>query len=45
MTINLRSERVGKSQGRTYTINVTATDCSGSYDFSTQVGVPHDQGG
>lgn len=43
MTVDLRSERVGASQGRTYTINATATDCSGSYDFSTLVEVPHDQ--
>ncbi len=43
LTVNLRSERVGKAQGRTYTINVTATDCSGSYDLRTQVEVPHNQ--
>ena len=43
MTVDLRSERVGASQGRTYTIAVTATDCSDSYDFTTQVEVPHDQ--
>jgi hypothetical protein len=44
LTLNLRSERAGASQGRTYTITVTASDCSGSYNFVTQVEVPHDQG-
>ena len=44
LTLNLRSERAGASQGRTYTISVTASDCSGSYNFVTQVDVPHDQG-
>jgi predicted outer membrane repeat protein len=42
-TLNLRSERTGASTGRTYTIKVTATDCSGSYDFLTEVIVPHDK--
>ncbi len=42
-SLNLRSERTGSSTGRTYTIKVTATDCSGSYDFFTEVVVPHDK--
>lgn len=45
ITLKLRSERAGASQGRTYTVTVTATDCSGSYNFTTQVEVPHDKGG
>jgi hypothetical protein len=44
LTLNLRKERSGASQGRTYTITVTATDCSGDYTFITEVAVPHDQG-
>ncbi|MGA1794393.1 MAG: LamG-like jellyroll fold domain-containing protein [bacterium] len=44
LSLNLRSERTGPSQGRTYTITVTASDCSGGYTFETQVIVPHDQG-
>lgn len=43
LTLNLRSERSGASTGRTYTITVTATDCSGSYTFTTEVVVPHDK--
>jgi hypothetical protein len=43
LTINLRSERTGKSQGRIYTIIVTASDCSGDYIFNTDVIVPHDK--
>lgn len=43
LTVDLRSERAGASTGRTYTITVRAADCSGSYDFTTQVEVPHDQ--
>jgi hypothetical protein len=44
LSLNLRSERTGASTGRTYTITVTATDCFGSYTFTTTVDVPHDQG-
>jgi hypothetical protein len=44
MTLNLRAERAGKSQGRTYTIQVKAEDCSGIYNFDVLVDVPHDQG-
>ncbi len=44
LSLNLRSEREGNSQGRTYIITVTATDCSGSYNFTTGVIVPHDKG-
>jgi sugar lactone lactonase YvrE len=43
-SLNLRSERTGTSQGRTYLITVTAEDCSGSYNFTTGVIVPHDKG-
>ena len=44
LTLNLRSERSGSSTGRTYTITVTASDCSGDYFFSTEVVVPQDKG-
>lgn len=44
LTVNLRAERAGKSQGRTYTIHMLASDCSGTYQFSVKVSVPHDQG-
>jgi hypothetical protein len=44
LRLNLRSERAGISQGRTYIITVTAVDCSGSYNFTTEVIVPHDKG-
>jgi hypothetical protein len=44
LTVNLRSERSGASTGRTYTITVTASDCSGAYNFTAEVVVPHDKG-
>ncbi len=44
LSLNLRAERAGKSQGRTYTIRVLATDCSGAYPFDVVVEVPHDRG-
>ena len=44
LSLNLRAERAGKSQGRTYTIHVLAMDCSGAYAFDVAVAVPHDQG-
>ena len=44
LTLNLRSERDAASTGRTYTITVTASDCSGDYVISTEVVVPHDKG-
>jgi sugar lactone lactonase YvrE len=46
LSLDLRSERTGISQGRTYIITVTAVDkCSkASYNFSTKVIVPHDKG-
>jgi hypothetical protein len=43
--VQLRSERAGNGDGRTYTITVTSTDSSGN--TATQdvtIGVPHDQG-
>ncbi len=43
LSLNLRSERNGKSTGRTYHISLLATDCSGEYRFVTQVNVAHDQ--
>jgi hypothetical protein len=43
LSLNLRAERTGASTGRTYVITVTATDCSGSYDFTAEVSVPHDK--
>lgn len=42
LSVNLRAERAGKSQGRTYTIHVLATDCFGAYPFAVEVAVPHD---
>ena len=44
LTVNLRSERAGNSQGRSYIINVTAEDCSGQNSFNSKVFVPHDKG-
>lgn len=44
LSLNLRSERKGTSQGRVYTITVTVEDCSGPYNFTTTVSVPHDKG-
>jgi len=44
LSVNLRAEPAGKSQGRTYTVHVLATDCSGDYPFDVTVAVPHDQG-
>ena len=44
LSLNLRAERTGKGQGRRYLIEVTATDCSGSYPFHVNVDVSHDQG-
>ena len=41
---NLRSERTGNALERTYIITVTAQDCSGPYNFTTEVTVPHDKG-
>lgn len=42
----LRSERQGGGDGRTYTVVYTATDCSGNTASDTSyVLVPHDQGG
>lgn len=44
LSVNLRAERTGKSQGRTYTIHIEAEDCSGIYYFDAAVTVPHDMG-
>ena len=44
LRINLRSERAGNSQGRSYIINVTVEDCSGKNSFNSAVFVPHDKG-
>jgi hypothetical protein len=44
LSLDLRSERAGGSAGRIYVITVTASDCSGDYDFVTHVTVPHDKG-
>jgi hypothetical protein len=44
MSVNLRSERSGKGNGRTYTITVECTDASGnSSTGETVVFVPHDR--
>jgi len=43
--LELRAERAGSGGGRTYTIEITATDASGNQTASTvKVNVPHDQG-
>jgi len=42
--VNLRAERGGKSEGRTYFIEVTATDCSGDYKSTVEISVPHSSG-
>jgi hypothetical protein len=44
LTVDLRSERAGATTGRTYNITVTASDCSGSYTFETEVTVPQSKG-
>ena len=44
LSLHLRAERAGKSQGRTYIVHVLATDCSGANQFDVAVAVPHDQG-
>lgn len=45
LTLNLRAERQGQGNGRTYTIGVSCTDGSGNVSSraSTTVFVPHDQ--
>jgi hypothetical protein len=41
LSLNLRSELMNKSsQGRIYTITITAEDCTGTYTFTTDVNVP-----
>ncbi|HWI16286.1 MAG TPA: FG-GAP-like repeat-containing protein [Vicinamibacterales bacterium] len=46
MTVNLRAERSGKGNGRTYTITVEARDAAGNATTrTTTVVVPHSQGG
>ena len=46
MTINLRAERSGKGNGRTYTIKVEAKDAAGNATTRTvTVSVPKSQGG
>jgi hypothetical protein len=44
LAVDLRSERTGTAMERTYIITVTAEDCSGPYNFTTEVTVPHDKG-
>ena len=44
LDVDLRSERTGTAMERTYIITVTAEDCSGPYNFTTEVTVPHDKG-
>ena len=43
--VELRAERAGKGDGRTYTITATATDLTGgSASSSVEVNVPHSKG-
>jgi hypothetical protein len=44
LTALIRSEREGRAESRYYVITVTASDCSGDYDFRAAVPVPHDHG-
>ena len=45
LTVNLRADRDGNGDGRTYTIHVEAIDASGNRSVATTtVTVPHDQG-
>lgn len=44
LTARVRSERDGRAEDRYYILTVSASDCSGDYDFHTTVKVPHDQG-
>jgi hypothetical protein len=42
--VRLRAERSGKGDGRTYTVNIKATDCSGNFSTRTvTVAVPKSQ--
>ena len=42
ITLNLRSERSGKGDGRTYTVSVSATDSSGNTSVATlEIRAPH----
>jgi K319-like protein len=44
-SVQLRAERSGHGNGRTYTLNYTATDATGlASEGSVKVRVPHDQG-
>lgn len=46
LTLNLRAERSGKGNGRTYTITVEARDAAGNKSYgTTTVSVPKSQGG
>jgi hypothetical protein len=46
LTADIRAERAGPEDGRTYTVEVTCTDQSGneSDPATADVSVPHDQG-
>jgi hypothetical protein len=45
LSVNLRSERAGGGDGRSYTLDVSCTDITGFYStLSTEVTVCHDQG-
>ncbi|MGB5196162.1 MAG: hypothetical protein WBN64_03755 [Candidatus Deferrimicrobium sp.] len=44
ITLQLRSERSGRGNGRIYTVTITATDCSGNISTSKmKIRVPKDQ--
>jgi len=46
VAFQLRSERSGTGEGRVYTVNYVATDCSGNTTLaSVEVRVPHDHSG
>jgi hypothetical protein len=43
--LELRAERSGRGDGRTYTVTITATDASGNVSIATvEVKAPHDRG-
>jgi endo-1,4-beta-xylanase len=45
ITLQLRADRLGKGNGRQYTITISATDQAGNTSTATvKVTVPHDQG-
>lgn len=46
VTLSLRAERAGKGDGRVYSVEITATDCSGNRSSAiVEISCPHDRKG